>query len=577
MNAYEFTLSLINSETILSYEDFTEKTLNAVLTDDLTQKKFRDVISEFRSFEGHNHKFCVNFTGAWLKYALNGEYNKSQMNSTRILRDILGIDFSEKSKGCGVPPHEISVELYNKTNWIDDLDNVLEDRDTKKMYTLKTVKKFRPHNNSYHDTEIIMLRPRDFLDVLTSSKCVSEYRKYFIMIAEVRRSYQETYLPWIVANKEKQIVDLHKKMDKVIEQNNQLLEDSKITKDQNKHLIMVAEDSKLEIMRLNSKIDALFEFMLSFARMTIPTWIGSSVIKQQFDTLATNKSTAFALKHLKVMFIVGFYIQKKTTETRSIDGEDISIKYCGKMKVYACCTNFADIGARIRLLYNKHTDNEDNIMFMFKPKVISLISCEINTERIILENSNIFPPETSVKWDSSHKCFDILVQTRYYSNAHKIFSQICTNAANERFQGYQMRLDEYNKGTNVKVDSKILDYIDKIDYEFFSATKPFCQTFVNTYVSQSLDSNDKVVEWEYSIPNRKSEQRPDLNNVKLSAAGYSLRKIERLIEQHTATDHIEHMVCNKIISKDDIPALKALAEFENIDLSDIEIPEDLDY
>ena len=45
------------------------------------------------------------------------------------------------------------------------------------------------------------------------------------------------------------------------------------------------------------------------------------------------------------------------------------------------------------------------------------------------------------------------------------------------------------------------------------------QPLVNTYVSQSLDSNDKVVEWEYSIPNRKSEQRPDLNNVKLSAAG----------------------------------------------------------
>ncbi len=64
---------------------------------------------------------------------------------------------------------------------------------------------------------------------------------------------------------------------------------------------------------------------------------------------------------------------------------------------------------------------------------------------------------------------------------------------------------------------------------------------------------------------------------RLLDAGYSLRKIERLIEQHTATDHIEHMVCNKIISKDDIPALKALAEFENIDLSDIEIPEDLDY
>lgn len=124
MDSYEFTLSLIENKTILSYEEFTEKTLNAVLVDDLTQEKFRDVISTFKSFEGYNYKFCVNFTGAWLKYALNEVPNKRKTTSNYIIQDILGANFSEKEKVQGTLDLQISTVLYNKTNWINDLDSV---------------------------------------------------------------------------------------------------------------------------------------------------------------------------------------------------------------------------------------------------------------------------------------------------------------------------------------------------------------------------------------------------------------------------------------------------------------------
>lgn len=424
---------------------------------------------------------------------------------------------------------------------------------------------------------VYTLTPNAFKLCLIRSKNSKTYAKYYLFIEQVVHyysKYQHNYDTKILEQKDC-------KINKLIEQNNELLERTKHIEKQNDKLNATVDDNQLEISKLHNKIDVIFESMLSFARMTIPTWVGSSVIKQQFDTLANNKDTSYALKHLKVMFMVGFFVHKNsTTETKMIGTEQVSFRARGAMKVYACCTNFADIGARIRKLYNKYTesdtDEEKTIMFMLKPTVISLISCEINTERIILENSNIFPKKSLVEWDSLHKCFNISIGTKYYTNAQKIFDGICTKASNERFQGYQMRIDEYNKSTDVKVDSKILNYINNIDNQFFSSTKPYCQKFVDSYVSQSFDEDNNLVEWEYTIPDRKSVKRVDLNNANLSTAGYTLRKIELLIDEHNATDHIEHMVVTKIISKEDVPALKAFAEFDNIDLSDIDIPDDLD-
>ena len=78
MDSYDFTTSLIESNTILDYETYTENAIKAILANDLTQEKFIDMLNDFKSFEGDNHKFCINFTGAWLKYALNGVYNKTK-------------------------------------------------------------------------------------------------------------------------------------------------------------------------------------------------------------------------------------------------------------------------------------------------------------------------------------------------------------------------------------------------------------------------------------------------------------------------------------------------------------------
>lgn len=107
MDAYDFTINLIESNTILDYETYTENAIKTILANDLTQHKFIDMLNDFKSFEGNNHKFCINFTGSWLKYALDGVHNKDKIKTHKLIRDVLGEEFTEKEMGGGHHPPSI--------------------------------------------------------------------------------------------------------------------------------------------------------------------------------------------------------------------------------------------------------------------------------------------------------------------------------------------------------------------------------------------------------------------------------------------------------------------------------------
>lgn len=580
MDAYDFTINLIESNTILDYETYTENAIKAILANDLTQHKFIDMLNDFKSFEGNNHKFCINFTGSWLKYALDGVHNKDKIKTHKLIRDVLGEKFTEKEMKGGATPHQLSTEIYEKINWKEYLgDSIIEDKSPQRKYMIIKCNKQRS-NNSWHEINMIIVRPKDLLDIMTTSKCVTEYRKYFITLSEIRRSYQETYLSWVIEQYKHAKLTLEQKVDKLVLTN-------ETQSEQIEMLLTYGKDSNIQIHHLrdevsilNIKIDNLFDYLLSFARMTIPTWIGSTVIKQQYDTLAHNKDNNYALKHLKVLFMVGFYVKfpKSVMKTKSIgDDKSIRFKTRGIIKMYACCTNFADIGPRIKLLYSKYTDG-DNVMFMMKPTVITLISCEVNLERIVLENGmNIFPEHSIIEWDSKFKCYNVSVTTAKYEKAHEIFDTICTNAGTQRFQGYQQRIDKFNTVSDAKVDENIINYIDKVDERFFSDTKPFCQQYIDSYYYKSIDSEtDTLVEYAYGASNRKCTKRVDLDNANLTNCGYALRKLETLIEVHSSSDHIKFMADAGILTKENLPTLKAIAKFENIDTSELEEPSDSD-
>jgi hypothetical protein len=398
------------------------------------------------------------------------------------------------------------------------------------------------------------------------------YVDYYLLLEKVFKlytDYERQYAKCLLTLKDDKIDSLTAKVDAQSLEIQEMLANSRHIISQNNNLSNQVTDLHAEVIEVNNKLTALFDFMLSFARVTIPTWIGSSIIKQQYDTLSVNKGQDYALKHLKIMFLVGFHIRSPhpvNQYTKVIDGRTIQFKGRGHMIIYAGCTNFADIGPRLKLLYKRH----GSTMCMFKTQAITLISCEINSERIILENADeIFPDQSIVEWDGKYKSFNLIVDTAHYTKAEIIFKNICDNADNLRFQDYQQRIDQFGQTTDVKLDPKIIDYIDETDHKFFSSTRPFCQQFINSYLRRFTE-NGETIGYFYNVPSRKCQVRNDLNKMNLTTNAYALRKLELTIDEHSSVDHIDYMTTNGILSKEDLPALRAIAKYENIDTSKLE-------
>jgi hypothetical protein len=504
-------------------------------------------------------------------------------------------------EGEFVVPHtkliDYGIMTSTRSNDIKDkLDQLKLEIETN--YLLRDVPQW--HKSGTKHSKLYMLTPESFkLCLMRSQRRAKQsvdpiiYANYYLLLECVFKLY--TIYEKLYATKLMTIKD--DKIDKQSDTINQLKntidimlvngnsQSNKIDK-----LITFAEDSNTRIITLqeevsilNDKLDILFDYFLSFARMSLTTWIGSTVIKQQFDTLCNNKDNNYAFSHLKVLFMVGFHIQTETPSMhiKTIGDTEIKFKGRGMLKIYSCCTNFSDIRARIKLLYNRHTDDESKLMFMLKPTIITLISCEVNVERIILENFNkkegttIFPEESMVSWDSKYKSYNIIVNTTKRQKAQDIFNNICEKASKERFQGYQQRIDNFNINSNLKVDQKVIDYIDDVDHKFFSSTKPFCQKYIDSYSIKTY-KNNLFSEYCYNTPGAKGIKRDDVDNRSMTNTKYSLHKIGELLEEHSSKDHVKIMTDSGILTKENLPVLKEIAKYENIDTSELEEPSEYD-
>jgi hypothetical protein len=572
MDSYEFAQQLIASQTILDFETFTEKAIKAILANDLKQQNFLDVLNDFKSFEGLNHKFIVNFTGAWLKCALNGQYDKYKLNAGKIIRAVLGTDFQEKERvGHGSNPL-LSNDLYAKINWnatnlpIDTTD----DYSSQRKYMIMKCQKKQHSNNSMHDVQMILLRPKDFLEVITRSTCVTEYRRYFITLAEIRRSYQETYLPWLISYKDSLIQRKDDKIDELKADIKTLLADNQKILARTDYIIGQNE-------QLHIKFDAMFEYLLSFAKMTIPTWVGSLVMYQQYQNFAESKGSGYAMGHMKVLFMVGFYtpLDEYTTETKRVSGRIITFTGKARMIIYCCCTNINNVDKRISELYARHTNGKDEPMFMLRPLAITLISCEINLERITLENSDMFPEQSLSKWKPKYKRFDLTINKSSYPKVNTIFETICEKATTQRFQGYQKRIQQFNQSNDVKVDTRIIKYIDNVDTDFYSSAKPFCQMYLDSYTMPTY-KDDQLYEYESCKPSLDGTTRPDFKDRSLSQHKYSLSILNRMLKKSADIDYVQLMAEQGILCKNDLPSLKAMAKFEKIDVSYLKPPTEYD-
>ena len=295
MNSHAFALELIKNDTVLDYDEFTERAIKAVLVNELANEKFMSALKDFNSFEGLDSKFCVNFTGAWLKYALNDKPNTDKLKAYRLLNDILGHEFEEKEMVAGTRHHLLSNKTYRKINWIEDLDIVEEDHSDQPRYILKKCLKQRS-NNSTHEIGIVLLRPDDFLDIITASRCVSEYRTYFIKLAKIRRTYQKTYLPWILANKNKSIDRLEQKIDKQSDQINELLGLAKEQRVEISEARQDIQDGNIAIDQLTDTVEECREVIIE--RMDAHTIDPKSTTKKQYFVCLQN------LKHTNELYVI---------------------------------------------------------------------------------------------------------------------------------------------------------------------------------------------------------------------------------------------------------------------------------
>jgi len=406
--------------------------------------------------------------------------------------------------------------------------------------------------------KVYMLTPEAFKKCLMRARRyngqtidVTKYANYYLFLEKVVKyydMYQSTLKDILLSQKDDKIDELTEKIDQ---------------------LTLLGERQLATLDIMNDKLDVMFDFMLSFARMTIPMWLGSSVIKTQFDNLAKSKDTNYALTHLKVMFTVSFFNPRERPGRMTRD--DKTIKVRSHLKTYFCCTNFADVAPRIKLLDARH----GKTMYMLKPQAICLISCEINTERVILDRMGIFPEGTFASYAPKTKSFNVACPAKGMTRAASYYDMIVANARKERFQGYQARIDGLVENNNCPVSDTILGHITKADEVFFASSLPFCQQFVDCHISEDCDDGGKFIKWKYACSSRATKQRPDLNNARFSDRTYTLRKLQLLIDANNGSQEIDTMVKNGIISKKDISSLKKLAKLENIDMTEIEFPEDL--
>jgi hypothetical protein len=56
----------------------------------------------------------------------------------------------------------------------------------------------------------------------------------------------------------------------------------------------------------------------------------------------------------------------------------------------------------------------------------------------------------------------------------------------------------------------------------------------------------------------------------LTTNAYAIRKLELTIDEHSSMDHIDYMTINGILSKEDLPALRSIAKYNNIDTTELD-------
>jgi len=269
------------------------------------------------------------------------------------------------------------------------------------------------------------------------------------------------------------------------------------------------------------------------------------VAKTQYENLHEGHNETYALNHLKVAFVVGFYSRHPDVE----------------MKVYFCCTNFKDVAARIKKLYNRHSGN----MQMLMPKAISLISCDINGEIARVRNMDFSTDDFNSAYNNITKSFDIEMEDAQFITP--AYSHIIDMIRMCRFQPYQARMDKTINSDGFQISDKVVKRIKDADGQFFKDTLPYAQMYLKCYIRKLLNSNGRFLGYGYQIASRIGKIRADLGNINMTDRIYAIAKIKSIAFADDGTNLFDDMVVDGTISKSDIATLRKIANVEGVDTS----------
>ncbi len=214
----------------------------------------------------------------------------------------------------------------------------------------------------------------------------------------------------------------------------------------------------------------------------------------------------------------------------------------------------------IRDLYKRHVAQSD--MTMLKPSAVCLISQEVNCERAKLQQL-AFGNDPHVQYHNRRKSFSTTLQGNCIQQTYE---RILSDVRKENFQGYQLRRDQIISEEGHDVNPTIIKHITEADSQFFGASLPQCQEFIDCFVVHDPTGYKPVK----TVP-RRATRRADFNE-SLTDCGYVLRKLNRLLDNQSDTQDIQTMIRDGILTKSDLKALvrlsKAAAKAENIQVSE---------
>jgi hypothetical protein len=308
-----------------------------------------------------------------------------------------------------------------------------------------------------------------------------------------------------------------------------LLKDNAELKDTASQLLVYGQNANVMLIDMKASIDEL----TGIARMALPMWIGSSVAKTMVDKFKTQYNTDLnAVKHMRVAFVCGFYMGNK-------------------LKIYFCCRNFIEMGPRIKELDERHADN----MYMLRPKAINLISQDISMELATIRGAEFKNIKTVHQGKT--KSFDMTVASTI--TAKMAYKAAVSQLIDARLQVHQERRDKMIATQNLITTAAVMTHITSTDKMFFDKTRPWCQKYIDGYITQCVDANNVFTEYGYQQLSTNAKKRASFNNKLMRDSQYALMNIKRLVDADNGVSVFDDMVKNGVITEDDRPVLTALA------------------